>query len=55
MDLKKLIGNAAKDEVIGKVLKSGQPAFSKPTVTKSRLAIGLGALAAVIGYVANFV
>lgn len=55
MDLKKIVGFAAKEEVIGKVLKSGQPAFNKPTVTKSRLAIGLGALAAVIGYVANFV
>lgn len=55
MDLKKIIGLAAKDEVIGKVLKSGQPAFTKPTMTKSRLAIGLGALAAVIGYIANFV
>lgn len=55
MDLKKIIGFVAKEEVIGKVLKSGQPAFTKPTVSKSRLAIGLGVLAAVIGYVANYV
>ena len=55
MNLKKIIGAAAKEEVIGKVLKSGLPADQKPVVSKSRLAIGLGVLATVIGYLANYV
>lgn len=46
---------AAAKEVIGSTLKSGLPVEPKAFVTKSRLAVGLGAIAAVIGYIANYI
>ena len=55
MNLKKLLGNAAKEEVIGKVLKSSTPLEDKRTFGKSRVAIGLGALAVVLGYIAQHI
>lgn len=55
MDLKKIIGVAEDSGVIGKVLKSSTPVVEKRTFGKSRIAIGLGALAAVLGYISQHI
>jgi len=54
MDLKKIIGMAAKEEVIGKIIKTPTFVDNPSPVRKSRIAIGLGFLAVVAGYLANY-